>query len=258
MGHPGAPDHDHHQSIWFAHAKVLGIDFWSNNGLATIRQQQWLAFHDGETEAIMAVRLGWYDGHDPQELLQQDLIAVVRPGDRGETFLEVHSTLRPLADTLEFGQTNFGFLAVRVAKAISEYFGGGRLSNSEGAQGEPAIFGRPARWVDYSGTVGAVRDGLRQPVEEGITFFDHQQNPRYPTHWHVREDGWMGAALCLNEPIATTRKQPLVLRYLLHAHGGPLDRSRADQIAARFNSHSGYSIRKSQAKHLNFEVVPSS
>ncbi len=30
MGHPGAPDHDHHQSIWFAHQKVMGIDFWGN------------------------------------------------------------------------------------------------------------------------------------------------------------------------------------------------------------------------------------
>ena len=30
MGHPGAPNHDHHRSIWFAHHKVLGIDFWSD------------------------------------------------------------------------------------------------------------------------------------------------------------------------------------------------------------------------------------
>ncbi|MCH7687320.1 MAG: PmoA family protein, partial [Planctomycetes bacterium] len=29
MGHPGAPNHDHHRPIWFAHARVLGIDFWS-------------------------------------------------------------------------------------------------------------------------------------------------------------------------------------------------------------------------------------
>ena len=26
MGHPGAPNHDHHQSVWFAHNKVLGIE----------------------------------------------------------------------------------------------------------------------------------------------------------------------------------------------------------------------------------------
>src|SRR3972149_5497779 len=42
MGHPGAPNHDHHQSIWFAHNKVLGIDFWSDNTAARIRQKQWL------------------------------------------------------------------------------------------------------------------------------------------------------------------------------------------------------------------------
>jgi hypothetical protein len=30
MGHLGSPDHDHHLSIWFAHYKVMGIDFWGN------------------------------------------------------------------------------------------------------------------------------------------------------------------------------------------------------------------------------------
>ncbi|OYW10967.1 MAG: hypothetical protein B7Z55_20020 [Planctomycetales bacterium 12-60-4] len=65
MGHPGAPNHDHHQSVWFAHNKVLGIDFWSNSGTARIRQQEWLAYVDGDDEAIMAVRLGWYDGTTP-------------------------------------------------------------------------------------------------------------------------------------------------------------------------------------------------
>ena len=37
MGHPGAPDHDHHRSIWFAHARVLGIDFWSDRTDARAR-----------------------------------------------------------------------------------------------------------------------------------------------------------------------------------------------------------------------------
>ncbi len=38
MGHPGAPDHDHHQSIWFAHNTVMGFNFWANDTGATIRQ----------------------------------------------------------------------------------------------------------------------------------------------------------------------------------------------------------------------------
>ena len=54
MGHPGAPDHDHHRSIWFAHYKVLGIDFWSDRTTARIEQKHWLAYEDGPMEAALA------------------------------------------------------------------------------------------------------------------------------------------------------------------------------------------------------------
>src|SRR5262245_60666215 len=170
MGHPGAPDHDHHRSIWFAHAKVLGIDFWSDRTAARVRQKQWLAYQDGDDEATMAVLLGWYDAHDPKELLEQELVCGVRPGPDGETFVELQATFRPVAESLEFGQTNFGVLAVRVAKNLSAHFGGGVITNSEGAQGEPAIFAKPAQWMDYSGPVA--KGGT-----EGITYFDHAENP---------------------------------------------------------------------------------
>src|SRR4051794_31677378 len=119
MGHPGAPDHDHHRSIWVAHAKVLGIDFWIEQVASRIRQKSWLQYQDSDAEATMAVLLSWFDGHDPKELLEQELIAAMRPGTDGETFLELQATFRPTAESLEFGQTNFGFLAVRVAKNLS-------------------------------------------------------------------------------------------------------------------------------------------
>ncbi|MEZ5432290.1 MAG: DUF6807 family protein [Verrucomicrobiales bacterium] len=32
MGHPGAENHDHHRSVWFAHNKLNGLDFWSEQG----------------------------------------------------------------------------------------------------------------------------------------------------------------------------------------------------------------------------------
>ena len=43
--------------------------------------------------------------------------------------MELQSIFSPLSESLEFGKTNFGFLAVRVAKSISEHFGGGKLTN---------------------------------------------------------------------------------------------------------------------------------
>jgi hypothetical protein len=255
MGHPGAPNHDHHQSIWFAHHKVLGVDFWGNGGPARIRQKQWLAYQDEPEAAIMAVQLGWYDGHDPRELMEQELIAMVRGGERGETLVELHSTFRPVAERLEFGQTNFGFLAVRVAKSLSAHFGGGTSTNSERADGEPAIFGRPARWMDYSGKVTSHVDGVGQTAVEGITYFDHPQNPRYPSHWHVRADGWMGASVCFQEPIVTTREQPLTLRYLLHAHTGSVDPVRAENVAREFAERPLPVVRRSNQPHLTNQVV---
>lgn len=247
MGHPGAENHDHHRSVWFAHHKVLGIDFWGDHTDARIRQKNWLCYRDGDDEAIMAVRIGWYDGHDPRELLEQELVAAIRPGKDGETLLEVQATFRPTAASLEFQQTNFGFFAVRVAKHISAHFGGGQLTNSEGRRGEPEIFGHAARWMDYSGPVPA--GGI-----EGITYFDHKDNPRFPSPWHVREDGWMGASVCMNDGLVTTKDQPLVLRYLLHLHRGDIDAAIADEVADAFYQRKPFRVERAKVKHRQFWV----
>jgi hypothetical protein len=232
MGHPGAPDHDHHRSIWFAHNSVVGVDFWSEQTAARIRQLDWLCYDDDDAEARMAVRLGWFDGHDPQALLEQETIVAVRPLEAGETAVEFALTWRPVAERLELGQTNFGLLGVRVAKSLSVYFGGGSLSNSEGRSGEPAIFEQAARWVDYSGLVG----GGASAVAQGITYIDHATNPGHPAHWHVREDGWMIASPCMQGPLVITRDAPLTLRYLLYAHAGACDAARADALARQFDA----------------------
>lgn len=249
MGHPGAPNHDHHRSIWFGHASAQGVDFWSDTPKtpSRIRQKEWLAMVDGEEEAILAVRLAWTDGHDPRSLLEQDVFAAFRPGQEGEIFLELQTVFRPIAQQLEFGKTNFGFLAVRMAKALSGAFGGGTLTNSEGQVGERAIFGQTARWMDYSG---------QQPAGagEGITYFDHPSNPDHPTRWHVREDGWMGASCCFSGPRLTTQAQPLTLRYLLHGHKGPLDQKRAEGIFEEFAARPGLELVKSPARHVAYGV----
>jgi hypothetical protein len=255
MGHPGAPNHDHHRSIWFAHHKVLGIDFWSDGTTARIQQKEWRVYEDGDDHAAMAVVLAWHDGHDPRPLLEQDLIVLVRPGEAGETLLELQSTIRPEAAMLELGQTNFGFLAVRVAKSISVHFGGGELTSSEGQRGEAAIFGKPARWMDYSGNVLPSTSGERREVVEGITYFDHPGNPNHPARWHVREDGWMGASVCMEQPMIATREGPLRLRYLLHAHAGAYDQARAEAVANQFAQWPRWEVVKSTRKHQQYELA---
>lgn len=247
IGHPGAPNHDHHRSVWFAHEKVQGVNFWSDGTTSRIRQKQWLAYHDGDAEMVMGVLLGWSDGHDPKDLLEQELVVAVRPGPDSETFVELQTTFRPTAETLEFGKTNFGFLAVRMAKHLAAHFGGGTITNSEGAVGEPANFGKPAKWMDYSGP--SPKGG-----DEGITYHDHPSNPGHPNSWHVREDGWMGSSPCLNGPLTTTKKQPLMLRYLLHVHRGGADAERAAKVAAEFATLPRFEVVRATVKHEQFTI----
>lgn len=261
MGHPGAPNHDHHQSIWFAFSKLNGLDFWANGSGTTIRQKQWLCYQDGQAEALMAVQLGWYDA-EGKEVMQQELIAALLPiagvEERGATehALEIQATFKPGGNlkTLKLEQTNFGFLAVRVAKSISDYFGHGELTNSEGAVGEPACFAQPARWMDYSGVVWVGTSEARRSLREGITFFDHPSNTRYPTHWHVRQDGWMGAAYALAANSEISRDQPLVLRYLLHAHSGEYAPERAARIAQQFAERPGFILQERPQPHIQYAV----
>ncbi|MFM7056064.1 MAG: PmoA family protein [Planctomycetota bacterium] len=250
MGHPGAPDHDHHQSLWFAHNKVLGIDFWGNASGAVIRQQQWFAYEDGEGSCRMAVELGWYDGHNPAPLIHQELICELVPRSaEGEYTLELQSRFQPLSASLEFAKTNFGFLAVRVSASLSAVFGSGVLTSSEGAVGEKQVFGKVARWMDYSGPP------RRSATDwEGLTLIDHPQNPGQPTGWHVRDDGWMCASPCMQAPQITQPDAPLLLRYLLLVHAGPVDSGRTDRLQTAFSASAPLQLQKSTRPHRRWEL----
>lgn len=248
MGHPGAPNHDHHRSIWFAHHKVAGVDFWGDGGEGRIRQKQWLVYQDGDEEAVMAVLLGWFDAAG-RELMEQEVVAAWRPGEEAGHELELQLTFRPTDDVLELEKTNFGFLAVRMAKELSAHFGHGELRDSEGRQGEINIFGKRARWMDYSGPTAAVPEG-----REGVAYFDHPENPRHPAHWHVREDGWMGAGICLSGGYSLERGKPLVLRYLLLAHAGKNAPQDFERVARQFAARPGFQVSKSSKPHHQFKV----
>lgn len=250
IGHPGAPDHDHHRSLWFAHASVNGLDFWSENGPGRIRQRKWYCYEDGDDEARMAVALEWQDGTGTV-LLEQELITGVRPLPRGELIIELQSRFRPIADAVVVDQSNFGILAIRMAKSLSGHFGGGTITSSEGEVGERSIFGQYARWMDYSGPVRREETETRW---NGVTYLDHPENPGYPAHWHVREDGWMGASLTRLEPLSVTAEKGLVCRYLLHVHDGKLDVEAAESLAGQFALLLPYQLEKSSKAHTAWSV----
>ncbi|HOV60242.1 MAG TPA: PmoA family protein, partial [Candidatus Hydrogenedentes bacterium] len=86
---------------------------------------------------------------------------------------------------IQFGDTKEGgIIALRMrgdicnAKAI--------ITNALGDKGEDQCWGKPSPWCDFSGDIPKV--GLR-----GAAIMDHPENLRYPSSWHVRAYGLMGA-----------------------------------------------------------------
>lgn len=213
FGHPNPVGHEHHRSVWFGHEKVGGLNFWSERpgDKVEIIHKRILVYQDGPGWAGLAAEWEWRA--DGATLMTQSIIAAIEPREVGGYALDVQSRFVATRMPVELGKTNFGFLGVRVAKTMSEQFGGGRLTNADGATGEPAIFGKPSRWVDYSGPVAP-------EVVEGIAYFDHPTNHGHPTHWHVRADGWMEAAFNLAGSYLIAPDHPLDLRYRLLIHEG--------------------------------------
>jgi hypothetical protein len=64
----------------------------------------------------------------------------------------------------------------------------------------------------------------------------------------------MGASLCLAQSMLLERDTPLKLRYLLHAHRGDVDKTRAAQISHAFATRPGYRVVKSAARHRQFQI----
>jgi hypothetical protein len=96
------------------------------------------------------------------------------------------STFQSAESDFYFGDQEEMGLGVRVASGLRENGGNGRVLNSEGQSGAGNTWGRPARWCDYSGTVG--------DRWVGVTIMAWPGNLR-PSWWHNRDYGLFAANL---------------------------------------------------------------
>jgi Methane oxygenase PmoA len=79
------------------------------------------------------------------------------------------------------GDTKEGAFAIRLADALTEKSGSGKMVNDRGQQGMANVWGKRFSWVDYSGSI----DGEKL----GVAIFDNPSNPGYPSRWHARDYG---------------------------------------------------------------------
>jgi hypothetical protein len=230
MGHPHDPNgHSHHNSVWVSHHDVGGVAFWNDarTSEGRIIHQRVVQYEDADNEALIDVQNAWVDqAGRGKTLLQERRTMRFRLQEAGQWLLVLDVELAAPREPATLGKTNFGLVGVRMAKTIGVNDGGGTIRNSEGAVNEPQVHEKPARWVDYSGPITPTS-------QEGITLLDHPQNPNHPTVFHVRNDGWMGAALTFAAPRTIAPGQPLKLRYGLWVHAAvPTPAAIDEQFAA--------------------------
>jgi hypothetical protein len=213
MGHPHDPEsHSHHNSVWISHHDVSGVDFWGDGGSGKIRHKRIIELRDGAKAASIVAENEWL-GAKSQVLLLETRTLTALPLNGDEWLMVIDLEFKAADSEVTLGKTPFGMIGVRMAKTIGVNDCGGKIRNSEGAVNEKQVFWKRAKWVDYSGPVTANK-------LEGITLFDHPDNPNFPSYFHVRNDGWMGASLTFDGPRMIQPSKPLRLRYGLYIHSG--------------------------------------
>ncbi|MHC4642653.1 MAG: DUF6807 domain-containing protein, partial [Planctomycetota bacterium] len=202
MGHPHDPEsHSHHNSVWISHHDLGGTDFWSDSGEGKICHKRIVKFEDGDQACSITTENQWLADKGKVLLLETRQVTAI-PLDDSEWLMIIDLKFKANDKPITLGKTPFGMIGVRMAKTIGVNDGGGTIRNSEGAVNEEEVFWKQARWVDYSGLI-------TNENSEGITLFDHPDNTNYPTYFHVRNDGWMGACLTHDGPRTIQPNKPL-------------------------------------------------
>jgi sugar phosphate isomerase/epimerase len=176
-------DHPHHKSLWFTHGSVNGVDFWTD-GKGKIVHDKFLEIASGPQVGVISSQNNWVapDGKVVCTDTRTHRFYSTPEGQLMDFEVTLHASNGPVT----MGDTKEGSLGIRLAPTmrVRGKVGKGHIINSEGRTDQDA-WGKRATWCDYYGPVGG--------ETVGVAIFDHPDNPRHPTWWHVRDYGLFAA-----------------------------------------------------------------
>ncbi len=226
-------DHNWHHGLWYAHGDINGVDFWRDKGPEVTGR----IVPVEEPKTSKDTVSGRFQLVAPGNRVLGSVEQSFRFQAKGELRL-VDVRIRIEAGRgvpLKLGDTEEGALGLRLRDEFREDRGA-VLTNSDGLAGSKSIWGKRARWVDYSTAIGAEK--------AGVTILDHPANPKHPTYWHARH-----YALCAANPfgehdflkdktrdgsVTIPAGQTLTFRYRLVIHAGMLEPAKAADWFAAF------------------------
>jgi len=176
-----AKDHVHHRSLWFTHGEVNGHDFWGEGSRSgKIVHDKFLKVTSGRKVGVIQSTNKWV-ARDGKVICTDTRTHRFYNRPDGQ-IMDFEVTIHASEGKVVLGDTKEGSMAIRLAPTmrVEGKVGKGHILNSEGHRDKDA-WGKRAAWCDYYG-----------PVEDeivGVAIFDHPQNPKHPTWWHVRDYG---------------------------------------------------------------------
>ena len=171
-----------HPGLWLAFGDVSGEDFWRNKGL--VRHVRFVQRPHAEgNRALFAVQ-NEFVTRAGKVICQQQCVFLWKATSAG-FLLDWRAMFRTDRDEgFYFGDQEEMGLGVRVATKITEDRGGGKITSSSGKSSAKSTWGQPARWCNYSATIG--------DRHVGLAILDHPENTR-GAWWHNRGYGLMVA-----------------------------------------------------------------
>ena len=182
-GENEAKDHPHHRSWWFTHGEVNGHDFWSGKN-DRIVHDKFLKVSSGPEVGIIQSQNKWVAANG--EIVCTDTRTHKFYNRADGQIADFEITIHASEGKVVMGDTKEGSMAIRLAPTmrLKGTVGKGHILNSEGHR-DGETWGKRAAWCDY---YGPVKDQI-----VGVAIFDHPQNPKHPTWWHVRDYGLFAA-----------------------------------------------------------------
>jgi hypothetical protein len=177
----------HQRPMYFAHGDINGFNFWAEEAFSRFYGQQALPFGRTVFRELTEIKSGRdagvlraaFDLEAGGSAIGRETQEFTFGGDASSRTIDCVFTLQANHGPLTINDTKEGTFAIRVAPELNSP--PGRMVNSRGGQGEPEIWGKPAEWVNYDGTIGG--------RTVGIAIFDSPRNFRHPTTWHARAYG---------------------------------------------------------------------
>ncbi|MPY90419.1 MAG: transmembrane prediction [Luteitalea sp.] len=174
-------DHRWQRGIFLGHDSINGVDFWRERSRDKTGRMVCRSTPTTRAGRPAGTLSAIYELVTPQD----DVLGTVRQRftfrRAGSNYLiDVETAIVADRGALKLGDTEEAMLGLRLADEFREDRGA-TLTNSDGLVGAKNIWGKRARWVDYSTTV--------KGEKVGVALFDHPTNPRHPTYWHARGYG---------------------------------------------------------------------